>query len=161
MKVQVMLKKLKVLVMKKLKHMNTKLMRTHLSECMLLTLDMAILRYFYICLISVPTDMILMDMVLTHMVNPDTYMNLDTNRNLDMNMQQVTDMNMHLHTKTNLDMFMNLDTNRTLHTNTQQDTDMNMHLNTHMSLDTNRNLDTSKLMKLPTEQERCRIAALC
>merc|ERR1719446_1910442 len=113
--------------------MNTKLMRTHLSECMLLTLDMAILRYFYICLISVPTEMILMDMVpmdmiltdmvLTHMVNPDTYMTLDTN--------------------------------------TQQDTDMNMHLNTHMSLDTNRNLDTSTLMKLPTEQERCMIAALC
>merc|ERR1719446_1094111 len=101
MKVQVMLKKLKVLVMKKLKHMNTKLMITHLSECMLLTLDMAILRYFYICLISVPTDMILMDMVPMDMVNPDTYMNLDTNRNLDMNMQQVTDMNMHLHTKTN------------------------------------------------------------
>merc|ERR1719154_425212 len=36
-------------------------------------------------------DMILTDMVHTHMVNPDTYMNLDTNRNLDMNMQQVTD----------------------------------------------------------------------
>merc|ERR1719452_463977 len=115
MKVQVMLKKLKVLVMKKLKHMSTKLMSTHLSECMLLTLDMAILRYFYICLISVPTDMILTDMVLTDMVN------LDTNRTLHTSTQQDTVMNMHLNTHMNLDTNRNLDTSTLMKLPTEQE----------------------------------------
>merc|ERR1739838_478634 len=110
MKVQVMLKKLKVLVMKKLKHMSTKLMSTHLSECMLLTLDMAILRYFYICLISVPTDMILTDMV-----------NLDTNRTLHTSTQQDTVMNMHLNTHMNLDTNRNLDTSTLMKLPTEQE----------------------------------------